>query len=70
MNNKQLKKCPCGQIPKDLLIETGSSCKYSFACGDCCNEWSVEFRTTYTNDDSELEKLASIAWNSAARSET
>lgn len=67
MGNKLLKKCPCGDIPESLLIEEGSSCKYSFTCGMCCNEWSVEFRTTYTNDEDKLMSLAIDAWNSAKR---
>lgn len=62
----KLKKCFCGEIPTSLSIEEGSSCKYSWVSGSCCLEWSVQFRTTYTNDD-ELMRLAVNAWNNATR---
>ena len=65
----KLQKCPCGQIPTDLNIEEGSSCKYGFASGDCCGEWLIEFRTEYQKLNSKKCKdLAKNAWNGALRS--
>lgn len=64
----ELKPCPCGKTPKKLCIEDGQSCKYAWACGDCCNEWSVEFRTHYWKLDSiKCMELANNAWNQAPR---
>lgn len=38
------------------------------AVGDCCGEWSVEFRTQYKPADSpECYALAVQAWNDAPR---
>lgn len=65
-----LKRCPCGEIPESLEMEEGASCKYSFVSGSCCNEWSVEFRSRYINNDVVLLELATIAWNGAKRKQT
>ena len=62
-----LKPCPCGKTPESLSIEAGASCKWSYASGNCCGDWNIEFRTTYTNDDDELMRLAVDAWNNACR---
>jgi len=66
-NSTVLNKCPCGCAPSHLTIEEGASCKYSYASGACCNEWSVEFRSTYTSDSEKLMGLAIEAWNRAPR---
>ena len=64
----ELKPCPCGKTPTRLCIEEGYSCKYAWASGDCCGEWSVEFRTGYHNADSdECYALAVEAWNRKPR---
>jgi len=64
---EKLNKCGCGEIPEYLMTESGSSCKYAFVCGSCCNEWSIQFRSTYTRDDDKLMELATTAWNNASR---
>ena len=62
--NNELKHCPCGKTPERLIIEPGLSCKYAWACGSCCNEWSVEFRTDYKEIGSDAcMALAVEAWN-------
>jgi len=63
----KLKPCFCGENPIGLIIEEASNCKYSFAFGTCCMGWAVQFRTTYSNDESEIYKLAEQAWNEAVR---
>lgn len=63
----ELFHCPCGKIPSKLHIEQGVSSKYSFASGDCCGDWMVEFRTGYHNKDSRLMERAAKAWNEAQR---
>mgnify|MGYP000282822972 CR=1 FL=1 len=68
--NDELKPCPCGKTPTKLHIETGATCKYSYASGDCCGEWLIEFRTHYllAGTDGAME-LAVEAWNEADRKE-
>ncbi len=62
-----LKSCPCGRTPKKLCIY-GLDAKWKFVMGECCNEWSIEFRTAYFKDGSkELMDMATIAWNEAPR---
>lgn len=67
--NKIIQPCPCGEIPKELSIaENGQGIKYAECCGDCCGEWSIEFRTNYLDLNSRnLMKLAIKAWNNAPR---
>lgn len=66
------KKCPCGKIPEQLVI-TGEhhTPKYATVHGDCCGEWSIEFRNNYLPLDSHgCMKEAKEAWNDAKRSDT
>ena len=72
MNNKKLAICPCGKTPKKLFItDNGQGMKWASASGDCCGEWSVEFRTGYRQHDSnECMELAIDAWNDAPRATT
>ena len=64
---EELAKCPCGQRPTELCIN-GDREKWSHVSGNCCDEWSVEFRSEwYRNDDPELMELAIKAWNKAQR---
>ena len=68
--NKQLNKCPCGQVPNALLIDEGSTLKWAWAYGSCCNDWAVEFRTdNYTPDSSESMENAIRVWSAANREE-
>ena len=62
-----IKECPCGEIPTELIIEKGGR-KYSFAYGDCCSDWLIEFRSNYFKPDSiECKQLALKAWNGTKR---
>jgi len=65
----KLKRCPCGQIPKNLILsESASSPKYANVSGDCCQYWEVEFRTEFHSINFEEEKKWAIeAWNDAPR---
>ena len=67
--NAGLAACPCGRIPTSLqLTYVDQGGKWVSATGDCCGEWSIEFRTQYAALDSEeCKKLATKAWNSAPR---
>lgn len=65
---QNLKPCPCGQIPKSVSIADNGS-KWAYVSGDCCGEWSVEFRTQYHRIDTDkCMALAVEAWNAAGRS--
>jgi len=62
-----LNHCPCGEKPEGLYIEMPERGKYGRATGQCCAEWSVEFRNGYeANPDKTLAKAAK-AWNDAPR---
>ncbi len=64
---EKLKPCPCGKTPETLLLVDNGS-KWAYACGSCCNEWHIEFRTFYKELDSEeCMALAIEAWNLANR---
>jgi len=69
--NEPLAPCPCGQTPTDIIIQQGGEgCKYALVCGNCCNEWMVEFRTGYHElDTAECRALALAEWNAAPRGE-
>lgn len=63
-----LLSCPCGKTPTRLLIDDGPPCKWAYVTGDCCSEWSVEFRTNYkATNSSACMALAIAAWNSTPR---
>lgn len=64
-----IKPCPCGKIPdKIYAVDNGQGRKWAQAYGNCCGEWSVEFRTEYNEIDSDkCNKLAIEAWNEAPR---
>ncbi len=66
---KPLKPCPCGIVPKELwLSENGQGSKYATACGDCCGEWNIEFKTQYKRlDTQECISFAVKAWNESPR---
>jgi hypothetical protein len=69
MNIKQiaLNPCPCGKTPTKLcLCDAGQGGKWANVSGDCCNEWTLEFRTEYNALDSEkCIELATERWNEA-----
>lgn len=65
----ELKRCPCGQIPESLCVDEGAAGgKYAVVSGNCCNEWSVEFRTGFHDIGSDkcIEE-AIKEWNEAKR---
>lgn len=63
-----LKRCPCGKVPKDVFVQQGACSKWAYVYGDCCGEWSIEFRTGYKDIESEAcKELAVDAWNEALR---
>ena len=66
----EIQKCFCGAVPDQLTIAEGSSSKYAWAACGWCGEWSIEFRTNYSTDSAELQRLAIEAWNRAPRVET
>lgn len=66
----ELRPCFCGAVSDELAIMEGSSSKYAWAACGLCGEWSIEFRTNYSQDLAELQRLAAQAWNSAPRAET
>lgn len=63
-----LKPCPCGEIPTELGIQPSSTSKWAWVYGNCCGEWSIEFRTEYKDTDTdECMDLAIDAWGRAPR---
>jgi len=69
---ENLRPCPCGETPEELILVEGSSAGSAFVSGSCCDEWLVEFRTRYydlTADNPEMEKRMVAAWNAAPRKE-
>lgn len=65
----EIRPCFCGATPDQLAITEGSSCKYAWAACGWCAEWSIEFRTNYSQDPIELQRLAVEAWNRAPRAD-
>ena len=63
----EIRPCFCGAAPRQLMINEGSSSKYAWAACEWCGEWSIEFRTNYSQDLAELQQLAVKAWNCAPR---
>lgn len=65
----KLKPCPCGEVPTELSIDC-SDCKWFSCCGNCCGEWSIEFRSDYLRWDKEEKKITAMAvkaWNETKR---
>jgi len=67
--SEELKPCPCGKTPKNLIItDAGQGGKWANVYGECCAEWMLEFRTDYHRLDSdECMELAIKWWNDATR---
>lgn len=66
---KDLKECPCGKIPKKLIIsDAGQGGKWAYVGGDCCEDWEIEFATGYYDLKSdECLVRARVCWNIAKR---
>jgi hypothetical protein len=64
-----LAHCPCGRPIEELNItDAGQGGKWAWVAGNCCGEWSIEFRTGYhALDSEECKRLAREAWNAAPR---
>jgi len=69
VNTAALLACPCGAVPKNLSVQgDGMADKWGTVSGDCCGEWSIEFRNQYAGIPSEESTaLATVAWNAAPR---
>ena len=65
----ELKRCACGAEPQELAITEGGCSKYAWVACQVCGEWSIEFRTNYSQDPVELQQLAAKAWNAAPRAD-
>jgi len=63
----ELEPCPCGEKPTGLYIEMPERGKYGRASGQCCAEWSIEFRNGYEADPEKTLAKAAKAWNDAPR---
>lgn len=63
----RLRPCACGCIPEILSITESGCSKWAWASCGACGEWAIEFRTGYSQDPEELERLAVDAWNRAPR---
>lgn len=68
-DNTELLPCPCGKIPTRLYVsDAGQGGKWANVSGDCCGEWTIEFRTGYNAlDSAECMEFAIMDWNSAPR---
>lgn len=74
MDTKELRElapCPCGKTPAGLVVQgDGGSEKWAQVSGNCCGEWSIEFRNQYAPiPGDESMSLAVSAWNDATRSQ-
>ena len=70
MAETTLKPCPCGAVPESLAIMEGGCSKWAWCACGTCGEWSVEFRTNYSQDPEDLQFRAAEAWNRAPCSTT
>lgn len=66
MNN--LKPCPCGWTPSDLIVVPYKYCRY-LVIPDCdhCDDWAVCIRVGSEDHPDEISELAEEAWNAAPR---
>lgn len=63
-----LAPCPCGEVPDSLIVCEGRLGSEAMVSGNCCDEWSVEFRINYKDPYSpEGYALAVEAWNGAKK---
>lgn len=60
-------RCPCGQVPTDIMINMPQGSKYGTVAGNCCGDWMLEFKAGYPKDNNHLIVLATNAWNSLSR---
>ena len=64
-----LKPCPCGKVPKEMLVENYAvSGSKVMAVASCCMRWPVPFFIGYKRVSIEqAQKMAEAAWNEAPR---
>jgi hypothetical protein len=60
-------RCPCGKVPDAIIVECQERAKWGRVMGNCCAEWSLEFKNNYMSDPQETQRRASKAWNEAPR---
>ncbi len=67
----KLKPCPCGRHVSDVdITDAGQGGKWANVSGNCCGEWTIEFRTQYLDLASpECKALGVEAWNEATRAQ-
>lgn len=65
----ELARCPCGQVPRNLIIDGDTDRpKWARCCGSCCYEWWLEYRNQYHDLSSDdALRIAEKAWNEAPR---
>jgi hypothetical protein len=67
----KLKKCPCGRYPESLFISQTQSSSWGEACGNCCGEWNIEFRSVNHDPFSkESYERAIEYWNDMPRDDS
>lgn len=65
-----IQPCPCGATPQGLAICDGECSKWAWCACGVCGEWSLPFRTGYSQDLEVLHARAVEAWNRAPRATT
>jgi hypothetical protein len=64
----ELKRCPCGETPDQLVFEPGKSSLHGYVYGDCCGVWGIEFRINgRTYMETRTEDVLRNVWNGAPR---
>ncbi len=68
----KLKKCPCGEVPDELIIfDSGHGGKWAYVHGSCCSLWMIELNTLYYDVSSDrCMDFAIEYWNDAEREES
>lgn len=65
---KKFKRCPCGKVPKDLIIFPSVNASWAYVSGSCCEEWCIPFETHFEKFDSDkCREYAEKAWDNASR---
>ena len=61
-------RCPCGEVPTELVIENNYEDGYANVAGNCQCNWVLEFYNGNLAPGSEVsEELAEDAWNTTLR---
>ncbi len=68
----KLKKCPCGEVPSELIIvDAMKGGKWAYVYGSCCSLWMIEFNTLYYDVISDrCMDFAIKNWNATEREES